>query len=241
VPDAIYSHARLAPVYDHFEADRADLVPYAALADQLDAREIIDLGCGTGCLALTVAQPRRSVTAIDPARESLHVARSKIGAERINWVEGDATAIPPHLRADLAMMTGNAAQAVLTDEGWHNTLRHVHTALTPTGVFVFESRRPERHAWEEWADPAPVTIRIPGIGEVERRLTLTRVALPLVSFRFTFRFLAEDTSLISDSTIRFRSHDEIEASLHAAGFIVRDVREAPDRPEQEFVFITSRS
>jgi hypothetical protein len=62
-----------------------------------------------------------------------------------------------------------------------------------------------------------------------------------VSFRFTYRFLAEGTALVSDSTIRFRGQDEIEASLSQAGYTVRDVREAPDRPGRELVFITCRA
>ena len=41
----------------------------------------------------------------------------------------------------------------------------------------------------------------------------------------------------SNSTLRFRSKDEVEASLITYGYRVLDVREAPDRPGREFVFI----
>jgi hypothetical protein len=34
--------------------------------------------------------------------------------------------------------------------------------------------------------------------------------------------------------------DEVESSLAGHGFRVKDVREAPDRPGREFVFITER-
>jgi len=37
--------------------------------------------------------------------------------------------------------------------------------------------------------------------------------------------------------LRFRDRDEIAASLAAVGFAVEDVRDAPDRPGREFVFI----
>lgn len=104
----------------------------------------------------------------------------------------------------------------------------------------YSSRRPERRAWEEWIDPPPLTVDVPGIGPVERILELTEVSLPLVSFRFTFRFLANSTTLSSDSTIRFRDRDDLVASLRAGGFRVRDVRYAPDRPGQEFVLLNHR-
>jgi hypothetical protein len=60
-----------------------------------------------------------------------------------------------------------------------------------------------------------------------------------VSFRFTYRFLADGTLLTSDSTLRFRGRDEVEATLLAQGYRVRDVREAPDRPGREFVFLAA--
>ena len=47
--------------------------------------------------------------------------------------------------------------------------------------------------------------------------------------------------ITSDSTLRFRDRGELEASLAAAGYRVLDVREAPDRPGREFVFITERT
>ena len=54
--------------------------------------------------------------------------------------------------------------------------------------------------------------------------------LPLVSFRYTYRFLADGAVVTSDSTLRFRGLDELESSLAAQGYHVLDVREAPDHP-----------
>jgi hypothetical protein len=44
----------------------------------------------------------------------------------------------------------------------------------------------------------------------------------------------------SDSTLRFRHQDEVTASLGAAGYVVDEVRQAPDRPGSELVFIARR-
>jgi len=170
----------------------------------------------------------------------VQVARTKPCSDQVTWLEGDATAIPPGTGADLVVMTGNAAQAHLTDEDWHTTLRHTYAALIPGGYFVFETRRPERRAWEEWDNSPPLTVDIPGIGQVERHLRLTEVNLPLVSFRFTYHFRVDETTLVSDSTIRLRGQHEIEMGLRQEGFIIRDVREAPDRPSRELVFIANR-
>lgn len=148
----------------------------------------------------------------------------------------------PAFDADLAVMTGNVAQVFLTDEGWAGALRGIHAALRPRGYLVFETRRPEWRAWEEWAaGPGRLVIDIPGIGPVEQRSEVTSVSLPFVSFRSAYTFLADGAVITSTSTLRFRSRDEVESSLVAHGYRVLDVREAPDRPGREFVFIAKRT
>jgi SAM-dependent methyltransferase len=241
VPDALFDHPRLAPIYDAFDGDRRDLPTYVEVADELDARRILDVGCGTGSLAILLAGTGRTVVGVDPAEASLEVARSKAGAHRVTWFHGDATTVPA-LGFDLAVMTGNVAQVFLTDADWTQALRSVHAAVRPRGHLVFETRRPEFRAWREWAaDTAPHVLDVPGVGPVERRLEVTDISLPYVSFRYTYRFLADGEVLTSDSTLRFRDRDGVEASLAALGFRVLDVREAPDRPGREFVFVAERT
>src|SRR5947209_3347600 len=86
-----------------------------ALSPSLEPGTVLDIGCGTGTLASSLAQRGVEVVAVDPARASLDVARSKPDAHRVRWLHSDATALP-RLRADLATMTGNVAQVFITDE-----------------------------------------------------------------------------------------------------------------------------
>jgi SAM-dependent methyltransferase len=241
MPDAIFAHPRLAPVYDAFDGERDDLAAYLGIVRELGADRVLDVGCGTGCLAVLLADAGHAVTGVDPAAASLEVARSKDPAGRVTWIRGDAAALPA-LDADLAVMTGNVAQVFLTEQDWTRTLRGVRAALRPGGYLVFETRRPERRAWLEWAaDIAPVVRDIPGSGLVEQRRAVTGVSLPLVCLRSTYRFLADGAVISSSSTLRFRSRQEVETSLAACGYRVLDVREAPDRPGREFVFIAERT
>lgn len=228
MPDALFAHPRLAPIYDLLDGSRDDLPAYAALVDELGARRVLDVGCGTGCLAVLLAERGHTVVGVDPAAASLAVARAK--DTRVTWVHGEVSALTA-VDADLGLMTGNVAQVFLTDDHWTRTVAGVHAALRPGGHFVFETRRPSFRAWAEWNVD---WVRYDGVA---RRLEVTEVRLPLVSFRFTYRF-ADGEVITSDSTLRFRDRDEVEASL--AGFRVLDVREAPDRPGREFVFVTER-
>ena len=65
--------------------------------------------------------------------------------------------------------------------------------------------------------------------------------LPLVSFRWTYRFERTGASIVSDSTLRFRERAEVETTLDRAGFRLVDVRDAPDRPGLEHVFVAERA
>jgi SAM-dependent methyltransferase len=241
VTDALFADPALAAIYDAFEGDRDDLNVYLGIAGELGADRVLDVGCGTGNLAVLLADSGRTVVGVDPASASLQIAKSKDPTGRITWVHGDATAVAA-LDADLALMTGNVAQVFLTEEDWTRTLQSIRAALRPGGYLVFETRRPERRIWEDWAtDVAPAILDIPGTGSVERRIEITDVSLPLVSYRWTYRFLADGAVITSDSTRRFRTRDEVESSLAACGYRVRDVREALDRPGREFVFIAERT
>jgi ubiquinone/menaquinone biosynthesis C-methylase UbiE len=72
-----------------------------ALVEQTAARDgarIIDLGCGTGTLAITLAKryPAARVTGIDPDMQALAIARDKLRAAgiRVSLQRGRAEALP---------------------------------------------------------------------------------------------------------------------------------------------------
>jgi SAM-dependent methyltransferase len=241
VPDAIFAEPRLAELYDPLDPDRSDLDAYLAMAGEFGARSVLDVGCGTGTLACLLAGRGLKVTAIDPAAASLDVGRRKPGADRVRWLHTAAADLPA-LQADLAVMTGNVAQVFVTDGEWAAALRAVRQALRPAGRLVFESRDPARKAWLEWTrEQTYRRVVIPGAGPVQTWTELTGAGQDLVSFQTTFVFERDGAVLTSGSTLRFRSRAELAGSLAAAGLAVEEVRDAPDRPGRELVFITHRA
>jgi SAM-dependent methyltransferase len=235
-----YRHPRLAALYDALDPDRSDLDVYAAYVEELGAQRVLDVGCGTGVLALMLVDRGLDVIGADPAAASLAVARAKPGADRVRWIDGDATAVTSTDR-DVAVLTGNAAQAIVDPEDWDRTLRAIWHCLRPGGRLIFETRVPAARAWETWTRDATYSaVDVEGVGLVTSWLEVTSIEWPLVTFGGTWTFASDGATLTSSSTLRFRERDEVEADLASAGFTLIDVRDAPDRPGKEYVFIAAR-
>jgi SAM-dependent methyltransferase len=237
VADALFDDPRLARVYDPLDPDRSDLDVYLALADHLAVRSVLDVGCGTGTFACLLARRGIEVTAVDPAAAMLDVARVKPGADAVRWVHGHATTLPA-LQVDAAFMTGNVAQVFLTDDEWAATLTAARQAVRGGGWLVFETRVPARRAYEQWTPQLTHrAVDVPGVGTVTSWEEVVGVAADLVTFRSMIAFERDDVVVESMSTLRFRERPDIEASLVGNGFEVVEIRDAPDRPGLEFVFL----
>lgn len=239
--DLIFEDARLVSIYDHFDGKRSDLCHYLAIAHELGAKSILDIGCGTGSFACLLREHGFAVTGLEPAKASLNVARRKPYAGKVNWINGDMSTIAD-VSADLAFMTGNVAQVLITDELWLETLSQIRKVLNEKGHLVFEVRDPSQKAWLCWnRENTYQKLDIPEIGEVDGWCEVTEVSQQLVSFRWTYVFASDGQVITSDSTLRFREKAEIEKTLINSGFMVREIRDAPDRPGKEFVFMASRT
>jgi hypothetical protein len=126
------------------------------------------------------------------------------------------------------------AQVFVSDEDWYATLRAIRTCLRPGGWFVFETQRSEVRDWETW-DLAPSPVAMPDGRTAVVSCTVTDVAPPLVTFEGSTAIGEE--IMRSTSTLRFRERNELERDLSRYGFNVLDVRDAPDRPGKEMVFL----
>ena len=193
MPDAQFDDPRLAAVYDPLDPDRGDLDPYVAMTTEFGARQVVDLGCGTGSLAVRLAEGGLDVVGVDPALASLDVARGKPFADRVWWIHGTAADLPD----------------------W-----------------------PADRGWERWTPDATRATAVVDGETVTSETALIDVDPPLVSFRTTFHLGADE--LTSDSTLRFRTREEIAEDLQEAGLPVDDVRDAPDRPGREFVVVARK-
>lgn len=172
--DDPYRDADLVELYDLDNPDGEDHAYYRALADEIDARSIVDLGCGTGLLTRSLVRPDRFVTGVDPSRTMLDYARRQPGAESVTWIHGDASALAPTGTADLAICTGNAMMHI-SPEALPSTLRSLAGALRSGGTLSFESRNPAYREWERWTPETTYGERLTPVGHLREWLDVTDV------------------------------------------------------------------
>jgi SAM-dependent methyltransferase len=220
--DKHYVDPRLVELYDIENVRGADTDFYVRLAADLNARTIIDLGCGTGSLTCELAVDGRHVIGVDPSSAMLAVARRRPNAEAVQWIEGDSTALGTP-EADLVVMSGNVAQIFLDDAEWTAVLGNIHAALQPGGHLAFESRNPDDRAWERWNRQASYHQIDSPFGPVECWLELVRVGNGRASFEHHYVFTATGEIVVASSELRFRSLAEVTHSLIEAGFTVEHV------------------
>lgn len=206
---------RLVALYDEDNPDGADSDFYRTLGMSMAARSVIDLGCGTGSLTVSMADAGMSAVGVDPSTTMLDYAKRRPGADGVTWVLGDSRDLP-NVGADYAVMTGNVAQHI-PDGDWQRTLADLHRALRPGGTLAFESRNPAAEAWRAWSAPEH-TIRETTSGSLEEWSEAREISPGVVRLvaHNTFTDTGEQLSYTED--LFFRESSELEHQLEHAGF-----------------------
>lgn len=215
-----YDDPRLAVLYDMDNPDGPDHDFFRRFADDLGAEDVVDLGCGTGLLTVTLATPGRTVMGVDPAPAMLERAATRPGGTAVNWILGTSDVLTP-LMADLIIMSGNVAMHIVGDN-WHTTLAAIARALRPHGRLVFEARNPAARAWTSWNDP--VAERDTPVGVLRESVTTEPPDEDgVVLMRCHNEFVATGDVLDVEQPLQFRDRAQIEADLAAAGLITLNV------------------
>lgn len=220
--DAEFNDPRLAEIYDAECTWAQDDDYFVALVNETPAARVLDVGCGTGRLALGLAAFGHTVTGVDPALASLARARLKPGANRVTWLEGTARSAP-NAKFDVALMTSHVAQCFVTDAEWAATLVELRRALVKGGRLAFHARDPQARAWERWnPKDSRRQVHLPDGRSVSIWTEVTAMGTGTVSFT-RYYSLPGGEQLQSSSTLRFRTERLFRETLAEAGFTVDHV------------------
>ncbi|HEX9623568.1 MAG TPA: class I SAM-dependent methyltransferase [Streptosporangiaceae bacterium] len=147
--NAEFNDPRLVVIYDAECPWSRDDDFFLSVVNQTPGARVLDLGCGTGRLALGLSAAGHQVTGVDPAAASLAAARAKPGADQVTWIEGTSADLP-EAAFDVAVMTSHVAQFFVAAETWQRTLTDLRRALVPGGRLIFDSRDPRARKWQDW-------------------------------------------------------------------------------------------
>jgi SAM-dependent methyltransferase len=138
---------RDALAYDVEEgSDDADYPLTEQLARELGG-PLLDLACGTGTMAIRLAEQGFQVTGVDIIPEMIAWAQEKALAQgvSIEWVVADARTFQLQKQFPFIYMLGNAFQHFLTRADQEALLAGVREHLRPQGCFLFGTRNPSPH------------------------------------------------------------------------------------------------
>jgi SAM-dependent methyltransferase len=103
---------------------------------------VLEIGCGTGRVAIPIARLGIAVTGLDLVPGMLEQARKKSAGLPTRWVQGDARSFDLGERFRLIYLTGNVFQFFLTRQDQELMLERARAHLDRDGLLAFETRNP---------------------------------------------------------------------------------------------------
>jgi SAM-dependent methyltransferase len=145
-PNAFYAGGIAVRSYDLFAVSPAtagDIEFYVGCAKRFGT-DVLELGVGTGRVAIPLAEAGCTVTGLDLSEAMLEVARHKAAhlpppvASRLSFVHGDMSDFDLGKRFALVMILFRAFQHVIEPSMQRRVLQYVHRHLKPGGHLVVD-------------------------------------------------------------------------------------------------------
>jgi SAM-dependent methyltransferase len=142
--DATTYGERFADIYDAWVTGIVETdATVALLADQAQGRPTLELGIGTGRVALPLAERGIAVHGIDASTAMVARLRTKPGGEGLPITIGDFADVAVEGRFGLIYVVFKSIFALLTQEAQVRCFCNVAAHLTPDGIFLIEAFVPD--------------------------------------------------------------------------------------------------
>ena len=140
---------RMAEVYDEWfgvPSDTEDTVAF--LSDLAGRGPVLELGIGTGRIALPLAQRGHEVHGVDASEAMVEKLRGKNGGESTPVTIGDFAELDVEGDFSLVYVVFNTFFALLSQEDQVRCFSNVSRRLQERGVFVIEAFVPDMTRWD---------------------------------------------------------------------------------------------
>jgi SAM-dependent methyltransferase len=208
-----------AEVYDEVHAglaaDTAAAVP-ALLSQVPPGGLVVDLGVGTGRLAIPLADAGRRVVGLDASARMLAALRAKPGGRAVLAVRGDLAAPPLAGPADLVLLAFNTLFALPSADAQARCLAAAARLLAPGGRLVGDAAVPR---------PDRIGAGSPAVGDVTDQQVVLSVADhdPAAQVVRAAHVLVHDRLGVRTLPValRYAGPEELDAMAAAAGLQLR--------------------
>lgn len=223
-------YAPLAPFYDlEFGPEEEDIALFLGLARRTGG-PLLDVGAGTGRVAVALARAGFEVVALDSSRTMLALARRKIkGAlgRRFRLVQADVRDFHLKERFSLAIVGDNTFAHMVTREDQERALGSLQEHLLPMGLVVMVLQNPYRLTLGPTQNELVLVWEREGPGKGERTVKSTATRLDyadqVLHAHMWYDVTASDGSVrrhAAKLTHRWFFRPELELLLDRAGFQV---------------------
>jgi len=193
----VSAYDRIARLYDPWSASVVEDVEFYLERARRSGGPVVELGVGTGRLAIPIAADGIEVIGVDSSEGMLEVARERaaLAGVKLDLRYGDFREPPVEGPVPLVTIPFRSLLHMQTDEDRRKVLRAVHTLLEPSGILIFDvfmpgaddidathgrwlEREPgifERADWDE--ERRTLILRVRG-GGVETELSLAWISIP---------------------------------------------------------------
>jgi SAM-dependent methyltransferase len=135
---------RISPIYDELYEGKFDTEGAVTfLAELAGDGPALELGVGTGRVAIPLAEQGIDVHGIDASEAMVQRLRTKPGGDRVNVVIQDFADLDVEGSFPLVYVVFNTLFALLTQDDQARCFRAVAEHLAPEGVFVIEAFVPD--------------------------------------------------------------------------------------------------
>ena len=216
-----------AEFYDAEFADRSyDLDFYLRQAVRIEG-SVLELACGTGRIAIPIAQAGLEVAGLDVSQPMLERARRKASAQglRVDWHLADCRNFKLGRSFDLIIMVSNALQHLHDADSLAASFTRVREHLKPGGRFIFDVMNPDPRKLER-----PYDLRYRHKTFHESKGDLIEVdarsrydpAQKLLRFDLFYSQGDRRDFLVKNVTMRCLFPEEVDALCRAGGFEIEN-------------------
>lgn len=244
------SYGPASKYYDLF-GSKKDIAFYRELAIQ-QGRNALELGVGTGRVAIELAKAGVAVLGIDSSKYMLAVAREKLRKEDfvirklVKLKLGDMCNFKVEESFSLVYIASSTFEHCVTREDQHKCLKNTYEALNKGGVLAFDISQPSKEKEKSWnIDRKQLNKEIEVVRTIFSTLNLQTSIVSMNLFFDIYKKGKLKDRYHEYSDVKISSKKEVMEMLKTSGFILKRIYSNFDKSKyskesEKIIFVSAK-